>query len=69
VQGTDDQVVGVFQGRTLHALLQRPAEPLFCTGYTHHNLESSPEYLPRLRRFLAEECFGAEYRAHAGATS
>lgn len=69
MHGTNDQVVGVLQGRTLHALLQRPVEPLFCTGYTHNNLESSPEYLPRLRRFLAEECFGDEYRAHAGVTS
>ena len=47
-------MIDVCHGRTLHKLAQRPSAPLFLDGYTHDDVESSPEYLPALQRFMME---------------
>ena len=54
LQGTADEVIDVCHGRTLHKLAQRASMPLFLEGYTHDDVETSPDYLPALRRFMME---------------
>lgn len=66
MHGTTDDVIAVTHGQQLAALARRPSEPLFPHGCSHHNVESCPEYIPRLRSFLAE-CWGEGYRRHLGA--
>jgi hypothetical protein len=47
-------VVSVTCGAKLVSLAPAAVEPLWAQGYDHQNLEACPEYLPRLKAFLAE---------------
>lgn len=63
MHGLEDEVIDVQHGRQLHKLCKRPSEPLWAPRRGHQDLEASPDYIPRLRRFLVE-CWGDEYAAH-----
>ena len=54
VQGSADMVIDICHGRTLHKLARRPSAPLFLEGYTHDDVECSPDYVPALQRFMSE---------------
>mmetsp|Transcript_46875 Transcript_46875/g.119584 ORF Transcript_46875/g.119584 Transcript_46875/m.119584 type:complete len:286 (+) Transcript_46875:487-1344(+) len=53
LHGTEDEVIDITHGHKLHELAPQKAAPLWLEGYNHQNLETSPEYLPHLERFLA----------------
>ena len=54
MHGTDDQVIDVVCGRKLALLVKEGlgGEHLFPEGYTHQNIETSPDYLPTLQKFI-----------------
>ena len=54
MHGTADEVVSITCGAKLVSLAPAAVEPLWAQGYDHQNLESCPDYLPRLKAFLAE---------------
>ena len=65
-QGSDDMVIDICHGRTLHKLAQRPSAPLFLEGYTHDDVECSPDYVPALQRFMSEIFPDLAYETPAG---
>lgn len=62
LHGTKDEVIDIQHGRELWKLAKTPstAGAMWAEEYGHQDLEASPEYIPRLRKFLIE-CFGEEY--------
>lgn len=52
MHGTDDDVIAIIHGKTLHALAQNAHEPLWAEGRTHQDLEMADGYLPSLKSFL-----------------
>jgi len=54
MHGTSDEVIDVVCGRKLAKLCKEGlgGEHLFPEGYTHQNIEASPEYLPTLQKFI-----------------
>eukprot|EP00271_Cylindrocystis_brebissonii_P002859 TRINITY_DN13629_c0_g1_i1.p1 TRINITY_DN13629_c0_g1~~TRINITY_DN13629_c0_g1_i1.p1 ORF type:complete len:324 (-),score=28.16 TRINITY_DN13629_c0_g1_i1:1203-2174(-) len=53
MHGTEDEVVDVSHGKELAELCRAPFEPLWLEGGKHCNLEYYPDFLQRLRRFVA----------------
>lgn len=53
IQGTDDDVVNISHGKQLWELCKEKYEPLWLKGGGHCDLETSPEYLPHLRKFIS----------------
>lgn len=52
MHGTEDDVIDIVHGKTLHSLLQKPYQPLWAEGYTHQDLEMADGYLPSIKGFL-----------------
>lgn len=53
MQGTDDDVVNISHGKHLWGLCKEKYEPLWLKGRGHCDIETSPEYLPHLRKFIS----------------
>lgn len=62
MHGTADEVIHVSCGKRLVELATAAVEPLWADGYGHQNLEACPDYIPRLRNFLAQ-LFPDEYES------
>ncbi|KAK8482597.1 hypothetical protein V6N11_066259 [Hibiscus sabdariffa] len=54
LQGTNDEVVDWYHGKRLWELSKEKYEPLWVKGGGHCNLETYPEYIKHLRRFIKE---------------
>ncbi|KAI8475436.1 MAG: Alpha/Beta hydrolase protein [Monoraphidium minutum] len=54
LHGTADEVIHVSAGERLAALAPNGVPPLLAQGFDHQNVECCPDYLPRLREFLAQ---------------
>lgn len=53
LQGTNDEVVDVSHGKQLWELCQEKYEPLWLKGGNHCDLESYPEYVKHLKKFVS----------------
>ncbi|KAG7591553.1 Alpha/Beta hydrolase fold [Arabidopsis thaliana x Arabidopsis arenosa] len=53
IHGTDDDVVNISHGKHLWGLCKEKYEPLWLKGRGHCDIETSPEYLPHLRKFIS----------------
>ncbi|KAK8581998.1 hypothetical protein V6N13_144986 [Hibiscus sabdariffa] len=53
-KGTNDEVVDWYHGKRLWELSKEKYEPLWVKGGGHCNLETYPEYIKHLRRFIKE---------------
>lgn len=53
MHGTEDEVIHISCGQRLHELSKNKFPPLWAHGYTHQNVEMSPDYLPKLQEFIA----------------
>ena len=51
-QGTDDEIVDFSHGKRLWELSKEKYEPLWVDGGGHCNLETFPEYIRHLKKFL-----------------
>jgi hypothetical protein len=62
-------VIDVSAGRRLAELAPAAVPPLLAEGFDHQNVEACPDYLPRLKEFLAhvEASAAASQRGSAGA--
>lgn len=60
LHGTADDVIDVSCGRKIAALCKFGGDHLFPEGYNHQNLETCPEYLPTLQKFMDRVAEGAE---------
>lgn len=63
------QVIDVSAGRRLAELAPAAVPPLLAEGFDHQNVEACPDYLPRLKEFLAhvEASAAASQHGSAGA--
>ncbi|CAL0320151.1 unnamed protein product [Lupinus luteus] len=52
IHGTNDDIVDVYHGKRLWELSKEKYEPLWVKGGGHCNIETFPEYLKHLRKFL-----------------
>ncbi|CAO2822520.1 unnamed protein product [Amaranthus hypochondriacus] len=52
IHGTNDEIVDVSHGKRLWELSKEKYEPLWVKGGGHCNLETYPEYIKHLRKFL-----------------
>ncbi|GMI92519.1 hypothetical protein like AT2G24320 [Hibiscus trionum] len=52
IHGTDDEVVDWYHGKRLWELSKEKYEPLWVKGGGHCNLETYPEYIKHVRRFI-----------------
>ncbi|KAB2027731.1 hypothetical protein ERO13_D05G052300v2 [Gossypium hirsutum] len=52
IHGTDDEVVDWYHGKRLWELSKEKYEPLWVKGGGHCNLETYPEYIKHLRKFI-----------------
>lgn len=54
LHGCRDNVIPFEHSEKLHQLCANPVEPLFLSRATHDDVESFPQYIPRLKKFLDE---------------
>ncbi|KAL4333745.1 hypothetical protein GQ457_07G044490 [Hibiscus cannabinus] len=54
MHGTNDEVVDWYHGKRLWELSKEKYEPLWVKGGGHCNLETYPEYIKHLRKFIKE---------------
>lgn len=52
MHGTKDEVIHISHAYLLHERCGNPYPSLFAEGYTHQNIEQSPDFLPTLHQFL-----------------
>lgn len=52
MQGTDDDIVDWSHGKRLWELSKEKYDPLWIKGGGHCNLESYPEFIKHLRKFI-----------------
>lgn len=52
LQGTDDDIVDLSHGKRLWELAKEKYDPLWVKGGGHCNLETYPEYIKHLRKFI-----------------
>eukprot|EP00197_Chlamydomonas_leiostraca_P005147 CAMPEP_0202876228 /NCGR_PEP_ID=MMETSP1391-20130828/28675_1 /ASSEMBLY_ACC=CAM_ASM_000867 /TAXON_ID=1034604 /ORGANISM="Chlamydomonas leiostraca, Strain SAG 11-49" /LENGTH=340 /DNA_ID=CAMNT_0049558033 /DNA_START=86 /DNA_END=1109 /DNA_ORIENTATION=+ len=52
MHGTEDEVIHISCGQKLASLAKNKYPPFWAQGYNHQNLETSPEYLPTLQKFI-----------------
>lgn len=52
LQGTDDDIVDLSHGKCLWELSKEKYEPLWIKGGGHCDLETFPEYMKHLRKFI-----------------
>lgn len=52
MQGTNDEIVDLSHGKRLWELSKDKYEPLWVKGGGHCNLETYPEYIKHLRKFI-----------------
>lgn len=52
LQGTDDEIVDFSHGKRLWELAKEKYDPLWVKGGGHCNLETFPEYIKHLRKFV-----------------
>ena len=52
MQGTEDEIVDFSHGKRLWELAKEKYEPLWVKGGGHCNLETFPEYIKHLRKFI-----------------
>nr|DAD27358.1 TPA_asm: hypothetical protein HUJ06_028826 [Nelumbo nucifera] len=51
-QGTNDDIVDLSHGKRLWELAKEKYDPLWIKGGGHCNLETYPEYIKHLRKFI-----------------
>lgn len=54
VHGTDDDTIGIFQAKRLHQKCPTAVEPLWVEGAGHDDVEHTPEFLNRMKRFFRD---------------
>merc|ERR1711879_74248 len=54
MHGTSDEIVDFSHGKRLHELAKEKYDPLWVTGGGHCNLETFPEYIKHLRKFISD---------------
>ena len=64
IHGTQDEVIPVSHGRTVHEMCRRAVTPLWVEGGGHNNIQVYPEYWERVGCFLTKELSGA-WQPHA----
>ncbi|KAJ4754445.1 alpha/beta-Hydrolases superfamily protein [Rhynchospora pubera] len=70
MHGTADEIVDFSHGKRLYELAKEKYDPLWVTGGGHCNLETFPEYIKHLRKFISDmEKLQAERSAYANASS
>ncbi|KAF5205675.1 Alpha/beta-Hydrolases superfamily protein [Thalictrum thalictroides] len=52
LQGTSDDIVDLSHGKRLWELAKEKYDPLWVKGGGHCNLETYPEYIKHLRKFI-----------------
>lgn len=52
MQGTNDDIVDLSHGKRLWELSKEKYDPLWVKGGGHCNLETYPEYIKHLRKFI-----------------
>lgn len=52
LQGTNDEIVNLSHGKRLWELAKDKYDPLWVKGGGHCNLETYPEYIKHLRKFI-----------------
>ncbi|KAG9511415.1 Alpha/beta hydrolase domain-containing protein 17C, partial [Fragariocoptes setiger] len=52
IHGTEDEVIDISHGRSIHSLCKKPVEPLWVEGAGHNDVELFREFLERLKRFI-----------------
>jgi hypothetical protein len=52
LQGTNDDIVDLSHGKRLWELAKEKYDPLWVKGGGHCNLETYPEYIKHLRKFI-----------------
>lgn len=55
IHGTDDEVIDISHGRTIHQRCPRTVAPLWVDGAGHNDIEIFPQYIERLTRFINHE--------------
>ena len=69
-QGTADDIVDFTHGKRLWELVKEKYEPLWIKGGGHCNLETHPEYIRHLRKFInAMEKLAKDSKAAQAPTS
>jgi len=53
IQGTNDDIVDWSHGKRLWELAKEKYDPLWVKGGGHCNLETFPEYIKHLRKFIS----------------
>lgn len=55
IHGTEDELIGLSQGKALYKNCPCSVEPLWIVGAGHNDIENHTEFLERLQRFVAKE--------------
>jgi hypothetical protein len=55
IHGTDDEVIDISHGLTIHNKCQKAADPLWVEGAGHNDVEIYSQYIERLKNFINNE--------------
>lgn len=55
IHGTEDEVIDITHGQTIHSLCPNPVTPLWVQGAGHNDIELYKEYLERIRKFINKD--------------
>lgn len=55
IHGTEDEVIDITHGQTIHSLCPNPVSPLWVQGAGHNDIELYREYLERIRKFINKD--------------
>eukprot|EP00210_Caulerpa_lentillifera_P006389 g6103.t1 len=58
MHGSQDEIVDISHGKTLHKLAPNVVDGFFPEQYNHQNLEASPLFFPILTKFVRSVCHG-----------
>lgn len=61
IHGTDDEVIDISHGISIHEKCQKPVDPLWVEGAGHNDVEIYSQYVERLKRFINEEIRNHQY--------
>lgn len=55
IHGTDDEVIDLSHGISIHEKCKKPVDPLWVEGAGHNDVEIYSQYVERLKRFINDE--------------
>jgi hypothetical protein len=61
IHGTDDEVIDISHGISIHEKCQKPVDPLWVEGAGHNDVEIYSQYVERLKRFINVEIQNHQY--------